>query len=393
MSPNLSSNISNLGTENAFVILGKAAELSQKGLDIINLGIGQPDFSTPKHIIDAAKKALDDGHHGYTPSNGIKDLRKAVCDDIFKTRKIKINSDNIVIVPGGKVTMWHAILMFGEPGIEIMYPNPGFPIYESVINYTGAKPVPVRLRGENNFNIDLDNFFSLITPKTRLIIINSPSNPTGAVFPKSDLDIIAKELEKHPNIAILSDEIYGKITYDNITFTSMLEYESLRERLIILDGWSKAYAMTGWRIGYGIWPKKWAYYAERLNTNSNSCTNTITQYAAIAALKGPQKCVDEMVKSFDKRRKLIINGLNEINGFNCPNSKGAFYAMPSIIETGLNSSDMEELLLYKLNIASVAGTSFGSYGEGYIRFSYANSEKNIEKAINKIMDYSNKIGW
>ncbi len=393
MSPKLAKNISKLGTESAFEILQKASELSQQGKDIINLGIGQPDFPTPKHIIQAAKEALDLGYNGYTPSNGIFKLREAVSKDILKRRNTLINPANIVIVPGGKVTMWHAILMFGEVGSEIIYPDPGFPIYKSVIDYSGAKAIPLKTNSQNNFKIDLDNLFSLMNKKTKLIIFNSPANPTGNLISKNDLSAIAYELNNYPDIAILSDEIYSRIIYNNMTYPSLLEYENIRDRLIVLDGWSKTYSMTGWRIGYGIWPSKWAKYAERLNTNSNSCTNIISQYAAIAALDGPQKCVDDMVQAFNIRRKTMVEGLNNIPGFECPDSHGAFYAMPNITKTKKSSLEMQNILLYKLGISAIAGTSFGKHGEGCIRFSYANSEKNIKSAISRMYDYSKNSGW
>ncbi len=289
--------------------------------------------------------------------------------------------------------MWHAILMFGGEGKEIIYPNPGFPIYESVINYSGAKPVPIKLDILNNFKINFDELESSINKNTSLVIINFPSNPTGGIISKQDMAILVSILEKHPNIKILSDEIYSRILYDNTSFISLLEYSQLRDRVIILDGWSKTYAMTGWRIGYGVWPKKYVKIAEQLNINSFSCTNTATQFAAIAALQGPQDSVDFMVSEFDRRRKIMVKQLNKINGFHCNNSKGAFYLFPSIKKTGLKSNDMENILLNKIGIAAVSGNSFGNFGEGYIRFSFANSEKNIKLALQKIKEYSDKQGW
>ena len=320
-------------------------------------------------------------------------LREAVALDIFNRRKVEINPENIVIVPGGKVTMWHAIIMFGEKGKEIIYPNPGFPIYESVINYSGAKAVPLKLDISNNFKIDFSELESVINNNTSLIIINFPSNPTGGIISKGELDSLVSILEKYPNVNILSDEIYSRILYDNEKFISLIEYPQLRDRIIILDGWSKTYAMTGWRIGYGVWPQKYANLAEQLNINSFSCTNTATQFAAIAALKGPQSSVDLMVSEFDKRRKIMIEKLNLINGFDCSNSKGAFYLFPSIKGTGIKSNDMENILLNRIGVAAVSGNSFGVNGEGYIRFSYANSEENINLALQKIKEYSDKVGW
>tara|TARA_B100000674_G_scaffold280276_1_gene231676 strand:+ start:750 stop:1925 length:1176 start_codon:yes stop_codon:yes gene_type:complete len=388
----ISKNIQNLGTENAFVVLARAEELSRKGKNVINLGIGQPDFKTANHIVEAAIKALKDGHHGYTPGNGILELREAITEDIYIRHKEKINPDQVVVVPGGKVTMWHCILMFGGKENEILYPNPGFPIYESAINYSGAKAIPIPILEENNFSINIEQIVSLINNKTSLLILNSPGNPTGGLIKKSDLDILVKKLEEFPNLYILSDEIYSQILYDE-NYNSMLKYSSIKNRLIILEGWSKTYAMTGWRIGYGIWPLKLAEKATRLNVNSISCTNAPTQYAAIAALKGPQDQVKTMVKEFKERKELIVNMTNNIPGFSCITPEGAFYTMPNIKKTGLSSKEMETLLLEKLYVASVAGTSFGSYGEGYIRFSYANSKENIKKALNRIHDYAIENNW
>ena len=357
------------------------------------MGIGQPDFKTPEHIVEAAVKALRDGEHGYTQGKGLLKLREAVSYDIFNRRRATVNPENIVIVPGGKVTMWHAILMFGGQGKEIIYPNPGFPIYESAIKYSGAKPVPIKLDIFNNFEMNFEVFENSINKNTSLIILNFPSNPIGKVISRRNVEILVSILEKYPNIKILSDEIYSRILYDNAEFCSMLTYPSLRDRLIILDGWSKTYAMTGWRIGYGVWPSEYANIAEQLNINSFSCTNTATQFAAIAALRGPQAFVDFMVSEFDKRRKIMTKYLNKIQGFDCVNSKGAFYLFPSIKKTGLKSDEIENILLNKIGVAAVSGKSFGNYGEGYIRFSYANSEENIILALQKIKEYSEKEGW
>ena len=282
--------------------------------------------------------------------------------------------------------------MFGGKENEILYPNPGFPIYESAINYSGAKAIPIPILEENNFSINIEQIVSLINNKTSLLILNSPGNPTGGLIKKSDLDILVKKLEEFPNLYILSDEIYSQILYDE-NYNSMLKYSSIKNRLIILEGWSKTYAMTGWRIGYGIWPLKLAEKATRLNVNSISCTNAPTQYAAIAALKGPQDQVITMVKEFKERKELIVNMTNNIPGFSCITPEGAFYTMPNIKKTGLSSKEMEALLLEKLYVASVAGTSFGSYGEGYIRFSYANSKENIKRALNRIHDYAIENNW
>ena len=382
-----------LGTESAFEVLARAKDLERQGHEVINLGIGQPDFTTPDHIVEAAKKALDDGHHGYTPGNGILPLREAVAADIAKYRGADVDPDQVVIVPGGKVTMWYAILMFGGPGTEIMYPNPGFPIYESVIAFSGAKPVPIPLREENGFAFDADEVLEKITPATRLIIVNSPANPTGGVVPRAEFDKLAAGLERHPHVTVMSDEIYSRLTYDNAEFVTMLGYESLRDRLIILDGWSKTYAMTGWRIGYGVWPAPLVDLVTRLNINSVSCTNAATQFAAIAALEGPQDSVEVMRTAFDERRKLIVDLTNDIPGMSSILPTGAFYTMPNISGTGVSAKDMETFLLEELHVAAIAGTSFGAFGEGYIRFSYANSVENIEKALGRMRDHANSAGW
>ncbi len=393
MEVDINPNLSRLGTENAFIILGEAEKLKKQGKSIINLGIGQPDFSTPDHIVEATIKALKDGKHGYTPANGILELREAVAKDILLRRKVSVSPENILIVPGGKVTMWHTILIFGGKDKEIIYPNPGFPIYESVINYTGSKAIPMKLDSKNNFNIDISNLKNLINKKTSLIIFNSPSNPTGGIISKKDMDKIVEVLEENPHVNILSDEIYSRIIYEKECFNSFLSYANLKDRLIILDGWSKTYAMTGWRIGYSVLPKSLVKISERLNINSFSCTNAAIQYGAIAALEGPQSCVDKMVNTFDKRRKMIFSELNKLDGFNCDLSQGAFYSMPSIKDTGLTSEQMQNILLYKLGIATVSGTSFGKYGEGYLRMSYASSEENINEAFSRIKNFTNVTNW
>ena len=373
-----------LGTESAFEVLARANKLSAEGRDIINLGIGQPDFKTPDHIVEAAAKALRDGHHGYTPANGIVECREAVAADIMARRGVTIDPDQIMIVPGGKVTMFFAILMFGEPGTEIIYPNPGFPIYESVINFTGAKPVPMALHEANNFSFSADEVLDLITPATRLLIINSPANPTGGYVPREEMDKLAAGLEEHPHVAIMSDEIYDRMLYDGREHVSMLEYESLSDRLILLNGWSKTYAMTGWRMGYGVWPKCMIELATRFSINCHSCVNAAVQFAGIAALTGPQDAVDAMVAAFDERRRVIMRELNQIAGFSCVEPAGAFYAFPNISETGISARELQDRLLNEAGVALIAGTSFGVQGEGYVRFSYANSTENILIAIERI---------
>lgn len=385
--PQLVEAMSRLGTESAFEVLARANKLAQDGMDVINLGIGQPDFKTPEHIVEAAIKALKDGHHGYTPANGIPELREAVAADIAKYRKCEVNPDNVVIMPGGKPTMFFAITMFGAPGTEIIYPNPGFPIYESVIKFTGAKPVPMALHEENGFSFSADEVLGLITPATRLIIINSPANPTGGTVPRAEMDKLAKGLEDHPHVAIMSDEIYGRMLYDGREHVSMLEYENLRNRVIMLDGWSKTYAMTGWRLGYAIWPDALVDHATRLAINCHSCVNAPTQYAGIAALEGPQDAVDTMVSAFDERRRVIVSELNQVPGFRCIEPGGAFYAFPNIEGTGMSARELQDNLLQATGVAIIAGTSFGAQGEGYVRFSYANSTENIREAIRRVRKY------
>lgn len=380
----LAENLSRLGTETAFEVLARAAALAAEGRDIVNLGIGQPDFKTPDHVVEAACQALRDGHHGYTPANGILPLREAVAEDILDRRGVEVAPDNVLIVPGGKVTMFFAILMFGEAGAEIMYPNPGFPIYESVIRYAGAKPVPMVLREENGFAFSAEEVLEQVTPLTRLIILNSPANPTGGVVPREEIDKLVAGLERYPQAVIMSDEIYGRIIYDGREHVSLLNYESVRDRVILLDGWSKTYAMTGWRLGYSVWPASLVRHAERLAVNCHSCVNAATQYAGIAALKGPQDAVDEMVKAFDGRRRVIVDALNALPGFRCVEPGGAFYAFPNITDTGMNARDLQRRMLEEAGVATVAGTSFGAMGEGFIRFSYAASTEDIRKAAERI---------
>ena len=373
-----------LGTESAFEVLARAQKLAQQGQSIINLGIGQPDFPTPENIVAAAQKALADGHHGYTPANGILPLREAVAEDIWKWRGVEVDPDRIVIVPGGKVTMYFAITMFGEPGTEIMYPDPGFPIYRSVIEFSGAKAVPIPLYEDSGFSFSAAEVLSKITARTRLIIVNSPANPTGGVVPREELDALVSGLAEHPHVVVMSDEIYARMVYDNVPHASMLVYPELADRLILLDGWSKTYAMTGWRLGYAVWPQDLAEHATRLAINIHSCVNAATQWAGIEALKGPQDAVDQMVAAFDERRKVILERLNALPGVRCVRPGGAFYAFPNITGTGYPARKLQDDLLSQVGVALVAGTSFGDQGEGYIRFSYANSIANIEEAIDRI---------
>lgn len=382
----LAASMSRLGTESAFVVLARAQALAAAGRDIINLGIGQPDFQTPEHIVEAGIKALRDGHHGYTPANGLPALREAVAADLHRRHGAEVNPDNVVVVPGGKPTMFFAVMMFGEPGSEIMYPDPGFPIYESVIRYSGATPVPIPLEEANGFAFSAETVLSQITENTRLIIINSPANPTGGVTLKSEIDKLVNGLLDHPHVALMSDEIYSNMLYGGRTHTSLLQYPEIRDRLIMLDGWSKTYAMTGWRLGYAVWPDALVDHVTRLCINDHSCVNAATQFAGMAALNGPQDAVRDMVAQFDQRRQVIVRELNALPGFRCADAAGAFYAFPNIEGTGLSAKQAQDLFLDQAGVATVAGTSFGAWGEGYLRFSYANSSENIQEALRRIRD-------
>lgn len=376
--------LSRLGTESAFDVLARAQALIAQGHDIINLGIGQPDFKTPAHIVEAGIQALRDGHHGYTPANGLPQLREAVAADLQRRHGSAVDPDCVVVVPGGKPTMFFAVLMFGEPGAEIMYPNPGFPIYESVIKYSGATPVPIELREDKGFALDADTVLAQITPATRLIIINSPANPTGGVTPKQEIDKLVAGLAKHPHVALLSDEIYSQMLYNGRPHVSLLNYPEIRDRLIVLDGWSKTYAMTGWRLGFAVWPKCLVADVTRLCINDHSCVNAAAQFAGLAALTGPQDAVAEMMVAFNHRRTLIVDALNSLPGVRCSDAAGAFYAFPNMSGTGMTSRQAQDLFLNEANVATVSGTSFGAWGEGFVRFSYANSAENIERAIERI---------
>ncbi len=380
----LSRRMSELGTESAFEVLARANALAAEGRSIVNLGIGQPDFPTPPHIVEAGRKALADGHHGYTPANGIPALREAVAADIARYRGVAVSPDDVVIVPGGKVTMAFAILMFGEPGAEILVPDPGFPIYQSVIRFSGATPVPYPLYEANGFSFSAEEVLAKITGQTRLLIVNSPANPTGGVVPKSELDRLVRGLERHPEVALLSDEIYARMVYGNQAHASLLSYETIRDRLILLDGWSKTYAMTGWRLGWGVWPAGLAALATRLAINVHSCVNAATQFAGIAALTGPQDSVDRMMQAFSQRRTVIVDALNRLPGVRCIDPGGAFYAFPNIAGTGFTARTLQDRWLEEIGVATIAGTSFGAQGEGYVRFSYANSVENIREAMGRI---------
>ena len=376
-----------IGEENAFAVLARAGALAETGMDVINLGIGQPDFPTPTHIVEAAVRALRDGHHGYTPATGIAPLREAVAADLDRRFGAGVSPDNVIIVPGGKVTMFAAILMFGEPGAEIMYPDPGFPIYRSMIEFTGATPVPVPIREENGFGFSADEALGLITGRTRLVILNSPANPCGGVTPKAEVDALVAGLEAWPDAAVMSDEIYDQMLYDGQAHVSLLDYPSIRDRLILLNGWSKTYAMTGWRLGYSVWPDGLYDKVRKLAVNSWSCVNAPAQYAALEALTGPQDAVAEMVAAFDARRRLVVDLMNGIDGVSCIVPKGAFYAFPNITGTGWKAKALASALLEDTGVATIGGPDFGVLGEGYIRLSYANSAENIERAAGRIREF------
>ena len=382
---------SRIGEENAFAVLARAAELQRNGRDVINLGIGQPDFKTPPHIVEAAIKALRDGEHGYTPATGIAPLREAVAVDLHRRFGVDVSPDLVLIAPGGKVTMFMAILMFGAPGVDILYPDPGFPIYRSMIEYTGARPVPIPVREENGFAFSAEETLALMSERARLIILNSPANPTGGVTPKSEIDALVKGLAVFPDAAILSDEIYGQMTYDGFAHQTLLAYPEIRDRLILLDGWSKTYAMTGWRLGYSVWPKTLYDAARKLAVNSYSCVNASAQFAGLAALTGPQDAVRAMVAEFDARRAVVVEGLNRLPGVRAATPKGAFYAFPNISATGWKAKPLASALLERAGVATVGGPDFGVHGEGYIRLSYANSTENIRRALGRIGDFLSSV--
>jgi aspartate aminotransferase len=380
-------NFDRIGEENAFAVLARAGALAAKGMDVINLGIGQPDFSTPENIVEAAVKALRDGQHGYTAATGIAPLREAVSTDLHRRFNVETNPDNVLIVPGGKVTMFAAILMFGEPGADILYPDPGFPIYRSMIEFTGARPIPIPIREKNGFAFNADETLALITPQTRLIIVNSPANPCGGVTPKAEVDKLVAGLGNHPQVAIMSDEIYDQMLYDGEQHVSLLTYPEIRDRLILLNGWSKTYAMTGWRLGYSIWPDALYDKARKLAVNCWSCVNAPAQFAALEALTGPQDAVGEMLKEFDARRKLVVKLLNNLPGVSCITPKGAFYAFPNVKDTGWKAKELAGAMLEQTGVATIGGPDFGILGEGYIRLSYANSQENIARAIDRMRGF------
>ena len=380
----VSKRIFELETESAFSILANANKLIKEGKDVINLGIGQPDFKTPENIQEAAIKAIRDGHHGYTPSNGLLELREAISEMIEDDYNTNINPDKILITPGGKPVIFFSIMILGGKENEIIYPDPGFPIYRSMIIYSGAKAVPLVLSEQDDFQIKLDKLESLITNKTSMIIINNPHNPTGAFMPKDKIQKLVTMLEKYPHTYILSDEIYSKIIFEKKTMPSLLEYECLKERLIVLEGWSKTFCMTGWRLGWSVWPSDLFEFANKLCVNDHSCPSSISQYAGLEAVKGPKDQVYKIVNEFEKRKIFLYKNINKLKNIKCFKPGGAFYAFPNISRSGLDGKKFSDIALYEKGVALVPGTSFGESGVNYVRISYANSMENLEKAIYRI---------
>src|SRR6188472_2427213 len=384
----LAKRMARLGTETAFEVLVKAKALEAQGRDIIHLEIGEPDFDTPGNIIEAGCDALRKVFTHYGPSSGMMELREVIAQHVSVTRRVNVTPDEVVVVPGGKPVIFFSILALAEEGDEIIYPNPGFPIYESMINYVGAKAVPIRLREELEFRLDVDELASLINDRTKLLILNSPQNPTGGLLTKDDIAAIARAIGDR-NIMVLSDEIYSRLIFEGEEH-SIMSIEGMKERTILLDGFSKTYAMTGWRMGYGVMRPDLATSIARLMTNSNSCTASFTQMAGIEALRGPQESVEEMCAEFKRRRDVMVAGLNKIKGFSCRLPKGAFYVFPNITKTGWPSKKLADALLDDAGVAGLSGTAFGAYGEGYLRFSVANSIENIEKALDRVGGWAKK---
>lgn len=383
----LNPNITVIEEEGAFAVLDRALALKAKGAPVINLGIGQPDFSPPRHILEAAEKAVRDGPHGYTTPIGILPLREAVAAHVAGRFKVQVSADEVVIVPGGKVTFYFACLLFGGPGAEILYPDPGFPPYREAIRSGGAKGVPYPIREEKDFGFDAEEVLSLITPATRLIMINSPANPTGGVVDAKEIEKLAHGLARHPNVAILSDEIYSHLVFAGAKFTSFLSFPELRDRTIILDGWSKTFAMTGWRLGFGIWPKALVDHVRKLITVDHSCVNVAAQMAGLAAMTGPMDEIEAFRRSFETRRGIVVDGLNALKGVTCRMPGGAFYAFPNVKGTGRDSRDLARELLNKAHVALIPGESFGDNGAGYLRLSYAASEAELKEALARMKTF------
>ncbi len=384
----LARRMSRLGTETAFEVLNKARALERQGKSIIHLEIGEPDFDTPANVVEAGVDALRKGWTHYGPSAGLPDLRQTVADYVSRTRGVKVASEEVVVVPGGKPIIFFTILALIDEGDEVIYPNPGFPIYESMIHYVGGKAVPIHLREERDFSLDVDELAALITDRTKLIILNSPQNPTGGVMQRRDVEQVAKVIGDR-NILVLSDEIYSRLLFEGEHF-SIMSVPGMQERTILLDGFSKTYAMTGWRMGYGVMRADLAAHITRLMTNSNSCTASFTQMAGIEALRGDQSSVDQMCAEFKSRRDVVVAGLNKIKGFSCRMPKGAFYVFPNITKTGWKSKPLADALLEQAGVAALSGTAFGDFGEGYLRFSVANSLENLEQALDRIDQWTKK---
>jgi aspartate/methionine/tyrosine aminotransferase len=378
----LAKRMSRLGTETAFEVLNRARELERQGKDVIHLEIGEPDFDTPQNIVSSAVHALNAGWTHYGPSAGLPELRKAIADEVSQSRGVRVQPEEVVVVPGGKPIIFFSILALIEEGDEVIYPNPGFPIYESMINYVGGRGVPIRLREERDFRLDIDELANLINDRTKLLIINSPHNPTGGVLNKRDIEQIAEAIGDR-NIFVLSDEIYSRLIFDGDHHSIMSE-PGFKDRTILLDGFSKTYAMTGWRMGYGVMRTDLAWQVARLMTNSNSCTASFSQIAGVEALRGNQSSVEHMRTEFQRRRDMFVTGLNRIKGFSCRMPKGAFYVFPNITATGWKSRPLADALLEEAGVACLSGTSFGEYGEGYLRFSIANSMENLGKALERV---------
>jgi aspartate aminotransferase len=389
---NLARRMDRLGTETAFSVLAKAKALEAGGREIIHLEIGEPDFGTPAHVVEAGCQALRDGHTHYTPTAGIPELREAIAEDVALSRGIEVRPEQVVVTPGGKPIMFFAILALVDEGDEVLLPSPAFPIYESMVNFVGGKPVYVPLRQENGFRFDPEEFEANLSERTRLVILNSPANPTGGVLTSDDLATLAGILSEHPGVYVLSDEIYSRLLYTG-DFASITENEGLGpdQRTIILDGFSKTYAMTGWRLGYGVMPPDLAEQVAKLQVNSNSCTSAATQHAGLAALNGPQDAVKEMLAEFRTRRDLIVDGLNRLPGVECIMPQGAFYAFPRITATGYTADDLADVLLEEAGVACLSGTAFGQYGEGHLRLSYANSRANISKALDHMNELLSRV--
>ncbi len=388
-SPIFAKRMSRLGTESAFEVLAKAKSLEAQGKDIIHLEIGQPDFTTPMNVCEAAFKAMKDGHTGYCPSAGIPEFREVVAQHIGETRNIDIHPDEVTVTPGAKPIIFFTILALVDDGDEVIYPEPGFPVYESVIDFIGGKAIPLPLREEVDFRFRIEDLIDRITDRTKLLILNSPQNPTGGILTESDLTDIAELAQKH-NFYILTDEVYSRLLYEG-THQSIISLPGLKEKTILIDGHSKTYAMTGWRLGYGVAPREIADKITRLTINSNSCTATFTQYAGIEALVGPQTFVTQMVAEFRKRRDVIVDGLNAIDGISCVKPLGSFYVFPNVSKLPLSCEELADYIMNEVGVALLPGTAFGKYGDGYLRLSYANSLENIEDALNRIQTAVSKL--